>query len=290
MRETDVVCRAYDDVMTVSSVGVDVPHFRSCKTQGATIAEFVLPPDFAVPEHRHSPPHIVVILDGEMADVDRTEQVLPPGSLRYSPGGDHHRVRISSAGTHCLVVEAPGFPELHLRHRVYAEGEQCADVIRLLRQWLFSEPSASPARIEDCALSMFCQVRRIEHGAPPPWVGEIREMLDQAEGCTAPLAQAAKLVRRSPSLVARAFRAEHAVSIHRYYRRRQIDRAWGMISETSESLSRIATACGFADQSHMTRTFVRETGEAPARLRASLGAATYRNWYQAVPLAVLGAG
>jgi AraC-like DNA-binding protein len=113
-------------------------------------------------------------------------------------------------------------------------------------------------------------------------------MLDRMETCAAPLAEAAELVQRSPSFVARAFRAEHAVSIHRYFRRRQIDRAWAMIAESSDPLSRIATACGFADQSHMTRTFVREVGEAPARLRANLVTGEYRNWYQATQFAALG--
>jgi AraC family transcriptional regulator len=249
-----------------------------------------MPPNFAVPEHRHQPPHIVVMLGGSMTDVDG--DVLAPcatGSLRYSPGGDNHRIRISSEGAHCLVVEASGFPELRLQERVYVDATRCADLLAAIQRWMFDEPVASPARIEDCVLSLFCRVREISRGSrPAPWVEEVRLMLDGLESSASPLAEAAKLVERSPGLVARAFRAQHAVSIHRYYRRRQIDRAWAMLGQSADSLVSIAHHCGFSDQSHMTRTFVRETGEAPSRLRARMADGLGGNWYLADPLRVIG--
>lgn len=70
----------------------------------------------------------------------------------------------------------------------------------------------------------------------------------------------------------------HGVSVHRYYRRRQIDRAWVLLAGTARSLGAIADAVGFADQSHMTRAFAREVGMSPARVRSRLRDNTLRNW------------
>ena len=263
------------------------PGRRVCRTLGSTIAEFILPPHFDVPAHSHTPPHILVMLDGELTDVDGDKHaVCAKGSLRYAPGTDHHRVRISPTGAHCLVVEAQGFPELRLRQRHYVSAEECADLVDDLRRWFYVERSASPARIEDTALALFYRMRDLDRRTSagcPPWITDVLALLDSGEPLAAPLADASRHVARSPSLVARTFRAHHAVSIHRYYRRRQVDRAWELLGDARKSLSAIAADCGFSDQSHLTRTFVRETGDTPSRLRAKMTAGSDRNWFLASP-------
>jgi AraC-like DNA-binding protein len=94
---------------------------------------------------------------------------------------------------------------------------------------------------------------------------------------------------RSDGLVARAFRADYGVSIDWYRRRRQIDRAWSLLADPERKLSDVAATSGFADQSHMTRVFVREVGETPARLRRQmLGLTTARHWFRAVPVTAIG--
>ena len=270
--------------------GRGAPRHRLCRTLGATISEFVLPPSFMVPPHSHTPPHVLVMLSGEIVDVDDgAPACCPAGSLRYAPGGDHHQIRVSPRGAHCLVVEAAGFPELRLDHRVYVAPNDATLVRQTLTRWLLDAQFASPARVEDCALALFCRVRELERGerAAASWIADVQRMLDAPEPRTAPLADAARLAGRSSEFVARAFRAMHGVSIHRYYRRRQIDRAWELLAR-GESLSAIADRCGFADQSHMTRIFVRETGETPARLRAGLASGHRANWFLASPLRVVG--
>jgi AraC-like DNA-binding protein len=115
--------------------------------------------------------------------------------------------------------------------------------------------------------------------------------LDEPNVTRRPLADAAHHVRRSDGLVARAFRAENGVSIDWYRRRRQIDRAWTLLADPARKLSDIAATSGFADQSHMTRVFVREIGETPARLRQQmLHVASARHWFRTVPVTAIGQG
>lgn len=73
------------------------------------------------------------------------------------------------------------------------------------------------------------------------------------------LAQACGL---SVSRFARAFRTSTGVTPYGWVIARRIEKAKDLL-EASLSLAHIALACGFADQSHMTRTFKRATGMAP---------------------------
>jgi len=73
------------------------------------------------------------------------------------------------------------------------------------------------------------------------------------------LAQACGL---SVSRFARAFRNSTGVTPYGWVILRRVQRAKDLL-EASLPLAHIALACGFADQSHMTRTFKRATGMAP---------------------------
>jgi transcriptional regulator GlxA family with amidase domain len=46
-----------------------------------------------------------------------------------------------------------------------------------------------------------------------------------------------------------------------------VDSARRLLSKPGHSIAQIAAACGFADQSHLTRVFVAHTGVSPARWR-----------------------
>jgi AraC-like DNA-binding protein len=48
---------------------------------------------------------------------------------------------------------------------------------------------------------------------------------------------------------------------------RRIEAVQRRLLETSASLSEIALACGFADQSHLTRVFRAQVGQSPAHWR-----------------------
>jgi AraC family transcriptional regulator len=64
-----------------------------------------------------------------------------------------------------------------------------------------------------------------------------------------------------------AFRKSVGDSPHEYIIRRRMERAQGLMLSTDKSLSEIATECGLADQSHLTRLFRRFAGESPAAWR-----------------------
>lgn len=273
----------------------DIPMMRTRKTRSVVLAEFLLPRNFSVPRHQHTPPHLLVMLDGALREALGHEPVvICAGSLRYSPGGDAHEVNALSDGAHCVVIEAFGFPELRLTQRIYAAPEDVAADVNGFRRLLLEASEASPAAVESAALQLFSLVRersRDGRARRHGWVKEIRRRLDEPRATTRPLADAALHVRRSDGLVARAFRAENGVSVDWYRRRRQIDRAWTLLADAAHSLSDVAATSGFSDQSHMTRVFVREVGETPARLRRRmLAMESARHWFRTVPVTAIGPG
>ena len=58
---------------------------------------------------------------------------------------------------------------------------------------------------------------------------------------------------------------------HRYTVQRRVERAKELLRHTGNSLTGIAAATGFADQSHFTAAFRREVGVTPGRFRAGSG-------------------
>jgi transcriptional regulator GlxA family with amidase domain len=75
--------------------------------------------------------------------------------------------------------------------------------------------------------------------------------------------QLARLVDLSSSQFARMFKASTGVSPHRYQLNTRIGKAQELLLMKGESLSMVALATGFADQSHFTRTFKRVIGVTP---------------------------
>lgn len=77
------------------------------------------------------------------------------------------------------------------------------------------------------------------------------------------LAEVAGQCGLSVSYFARAFRQSTGITPHAWLTRRRVDRAMAMMQDRSASLSAVALAAGFADQSHFTRVFSKVVGISP---------------------------
>jgi AraC family transcriptional regulator len=73
----------------------------------------------------------------------------------------------------------------------------------------------------------------------------------------------------SSSYFAKAFRQALGMPPHAWLSMRRIERAKKLLVEENLELSEIAVACGFVDQSHLSRTFVKIEGCSPGKWRRS---------------------
>jgi AraC family transcriptional regulator len=65
----------------------------------------------------------------------------------------------------------------------------------------------------------------------------------------------------------KAFRVSTGLTPHQWLQRHRIDKAKRELLNPARSIADIATSCGFADQSHLTRVFSRLVGDSPAAWR-----------------------
>lgn len=96
------------------------------------------------------------------------------------------------------------------------------------------------------------------------------ELLDAHLDGGIPLCNLAAECGLSTSHFARAFRQSAGITPHAWLMRRRVDRAMSMMRDTGESLSTIALAAGFADQSHFTRVFSKIAGVGPGGWRRNM--------------------
>lgn len=105
-------------------------------------------------------------------------------------------------------------------------------------------------------------------GALSPWQRHRAEELLVASMDTRPSLDAvAAACGLSRGHFARAFRSTFGLPPRAWLRSMRIERARRLIRESGRTLSEIAAATGFSDQSHLSRTFKRATGKNPADYR-----------------------
>ncbi|HSD17378.1 MAG TPA: AraC family transcriptional regulator [Thermomonas sp.] len=99
------------------------------------------------------------------------------------------------------------------------------------------------------------------------WVARARERLQDDVGNVPGIAELAREAGLHPVYFARAFRRAHGCSPGDYLRQRRVEAAIVAVCGSSRPLAEVAGACGFADQSHMSRALQGATGSSPLQLR-----------------------
>ena len=114
-------------------------------------------------------------------------------------------------------------------------------------------------------------VSRPARGGLAPWQERrAKEILSANLDGGVPLKDVARECRLSVSHFSRAFRRTMGVAPHNWLLMRRIEVAKEKLRDTRLSLSDVALACGFADQSHLTRVFTGMVGVSPGAWRRAL--------------------
>jgi AraC-like DNA-binding protein len=93
-------------------------------------------------------------------------------------------------------------------------------------------------------------------GGLAPWqLKRAEALMSENLSVQVPLGQVAEECGLSVRHLARAFRQSTGVPPHRWLLDRRVERAKELLPNSKLSLSDVALACGFGDQSHFTRTF-----------------------------------
>lgn len=238
------------------------------------LAETTYDNGFVVPVHAHAQPFFCLILEGSMVEhFEGRQRVFGRRTTFYHPAEADHaetfetgEARIFNLQFGARWLEALG----HFDVRLPAEHIPLLDGrVPWLATQLHDEFREGRERLvmDGLLLAMIGSVVRIrtsrERERAPAWLQAVQEQLHDRMLENLGLAELAATAQVHPSHLARAFRQLHGCSIGEYVRRLRVDRARELLEGTQQSLSQIALAAGFADQSHLTRVFRRVTGHTP---------------------------
>ena len=142
--------------------------------------------------------------------------------------------------------------------------------IRLYREYLNLD-RCSALVIEGLVLEMLALVSRPERAPerrPPEWLSRVEDLLKNSFQENLTIGEVAAQVSVNPAYLSRVFRQFHHRAIGDYLHDLRVQFACEQLADPDVALSAIASASGFADQSHFTRVFKQCTGMTPGAFRA----------------------
>lgn len=108
---------------------------------------------------------------------------------------------------------------------------------------------------------------RVHGGLKPLHLKRAKDLIAANLGDDLSLAQVAAQCDLSREHFSRAFKVSTGLTPHQWRQLCRIDAVKQLLTGSSRSIADIALACGFADQSHLTRVFGRIAGTSPAQWR-----------------------
>lgn len=221
--------------------------------------------------HRHANACVTCVATGELRE-EFSDGVLvcSPGTVLLKPAGVRHRAAFSADCNYLHIELQPGLAEGLTQPRANAALNDApalaVPMTQLRREFGRREPSRLILR--GLAYQMVGELGRL---APddtlPGWVVEARRLTESAAGSRLRPAEIATAVGRHPAQLNRMFRRHFGCSVGELRRAWRLSAAARLLRDSDQSLSAIAIALGFVDQSHFTRAFRERFGMPPGRFR-----------------------
>jgi AraC-like DNA-binding protein len=232
--------------------------------------------DTAQPRHCHPEAGISLVIAGSLEETAATTvHRAHAGALVVKPSDCWHANLFGPRGAQLIQVASQRDCDFTALRDL---GYRWLDVPRLTKAML--QLWTHPAGAVESAELIFWETIAILQPSNPVaersphchWWREALEMLNaEALQCVS-VAAIAHRVGVHPVHLTRVCRRELGCSVQDYLRQRRTLAAWQACAAGEQPLAAVASQCGFADQSHMTRAFTRELGISPARLRRLVNA------------------
>ena len=249
---------------------------RQRSTDGYRLTESLHPRGFRVPVHAHRFATIYLTIRGSFVETTgKRELACVPGTMIFRPAEMRHADRMGDEDVRFFILEVDR-PDIAGARADWPTqtsvslGIPCARALALFRAFREDDPLV-PLAAEELCLALLAESQR--QAPPDSFSASGRRVADAADFIRAhfrrPL-RAEEIARAAgvhPVHLARLVRRRYGCSLARFVRRERIVDALERLRRGGESVAEIALSNGFADQSHFTREFGRETGLAPAGFR-----------------------
>jgi len=240
---------------------------------GLRVVERWHAPRLRVPWHVNERAALTCVLQGGFEESLRSGSIeCAAHTVLFKPPGELHSNCAGPAGARSLAIELPeqrATTSLHAVRRVHSV--QTDALVSLLVSELQAQDACAELAIEGLVLELLAAVGRttatVAMAARPAWLDGALEELRARFREPLPIHDVAATAGVTPSHFARVLWRHEGLTPSAYLRRLRIEYAKIQLLRTNRPLAAIAVDCGFADQSHFTRTFTRVEGTTPGRFR-----------------------
>ncbi len=220
--------------------------------------------------HCHERPHLSVVFE----EGPSVRSGPCPGVYFYAAGEPHSwvpRGRIA----HGLNLELGGqslatrnLTESAVRQSLLTSLDTRFLLLRIHYELMWSGEEGEAA-LDALLLDLLATARRPSNASEPRWVSRLRDLLRDRWNEVVLLSEAAADLGVHPVTVSKSFRRYFGCTYGEYLRKLKVERSISLVTTGESPLTAIAQRCGFADQSHFTRTFKQLTGVLPKEARRS---------------------
>lgn len=233
-----------------------------------------------LPTHAHQNAYFCFVRRGEFAErYGSRERLCKPSMLVFHPPEEQHAERIHSQCSTSFNIEleprwlqwATSYAKSPLEASEVRGGEQTNIALKLQREFAQAD-SVSPLAVQGLTLELLAGLLRSKpvKKAAPAWLNQVRELLHDQFSERIDWSDLAVAAGVHPVYLVQCFRKHFRATPGEYQRRLRIDWAKEQLQKDDLTLSEIAYQAGFADQSHLTRHFKRQTGLTPQAFRRAL--------------------
>lgn len=231
--------------------------------------------------HYHENAYFTFILAGNVIEGNRKEVYhCPAGSLLFHNWHDpHYNIKPQgfTRGFH-IELQKHWFEELELKQDKL-EGSFAVNSpdIKFLLYRIFKESKVNDAltaiAVESLLLQALNKMQVNNEGLlrqVPVWVNKLKELLSDDPARKHTLSDLSSLLHLHPVHLSRDFPKYFNCNLGEYIRKLRVEKSFALLADDSLSLTDIAFACGFADQSHFLRCFKQFGGSNPSAYRKLL--------------------
>lgn len=241
---------------------------HSAAGHGFTVADVAYAPDAEMAPHAHERTYLSFVLRGSFVEEAGTARdVARSTTVVIMPAGATHRNRIGPSGARSLVI---GIDEDFGRRAGFiAERRRWIDrgaPIQLLARAYRAHRLGETDTIEELLFAFADAVRGTPDDVREP-LASIERILRETFVNPLTVTEMARAVDRDPAYLCRAFRKQAGCTMGEYLRQVRAKKAADLIASTDTPLAEVASACGFADQSHLTRVFKAQVSMTPHEFR-----------------------
>lgn len=238
------------------------------------------PPGLRMFAHGHDLTGLSVVLAGSLVeDVGHVRVQARAGSAVLKPRGTIHANEFGPQGATLLrVVFKDARDVFDENARPTWRWNRCLPTMRSAVQLLdtlqgrLPESSRRAGDADDALAELISEAMVLprQTGPVPRWLEAVRCRLDDERERRPSVTELAEAARVHPVYLARRFRDAYGCSVAHYRRSARVLAVLPAIASATGTLTDIAAAHGFSDQSHLSRECRSSLGMTPSRLRKML--------------------